>query len=639
MANIWEAAESGDLHSIKNYVESGGDLDLADVDGYQPLVLAAYGRQIKAVQLLLDSKADIDVQGVDGSNSLHLAAQNGDLAIAKLLVDRGINQTAVAQNNTTALWLAVQEGFGDCVKLLANPETVNIRDSSSRHVVQIAIALQNLDIVASLLKVEGIDLELQGTPKNLTALDQAVMTDNVALAELVLKAGGKVTDPPPSHADDAILFWALREEASPAMLEFLVSQVAVDATRPDGGGFTALMIAVHKRDFEAVSVLLPHSEVNAQAPDGSTCLLLAAQNGDLAMSSTLIAAKADLDLSSADGASPLFLAAQEGFVKVAENLIKHKATLDALNRDGASPLYVACQDGHEPVVSLLVSSKADPDIVFRGASTALTHAIGNNAVPIVRALCASDRIDLDIVLKNGTTPILAAVTQGLSPILKILLEAKADAARPDRNGCTPLMVAVDENSPDLVKTLLSAPTSAGIDTQDSAGCSALHVAVQQVYEDPLDRRASVEILRLLLQAKATVDCRLQVGATPLFLAVQNADKECAAILIDAKADTNLTGQKNASPLLFAAQLGDKDMTALLLHAKANPGIGLDGSGTVPLFVALRGGFHEVVRLIVESGFDVNHTTVRVLPCLTVLVRIWLTHRNHDLLHRRVGHQR
>ena len=71
MANIWESAETGDLAAIKAYVDSGGDLDLADVDGYQPLVLAAFGGQLEAVRLLLDHKADIDVCGVDGSCLLY----------------------------------------------------------------------------------------------------------------------------------------------------------------------------------------------------------------------------------------------------------------------------------------------------------------------------------------------------------------------------------------------------------------------------------------------------------------------------------------------------------------------------------------------------------------------------------------
>ena len=49
---------------------------------------------------------------------------------------------------------------------------------------------------------------------------------------------------------------------------------------------------------------------------------------------------------------------------------------------------------------------------------------------------------------------------------------------------------------------------------------------------------------------------------------------------------------------------------MLLKAKANPGLALDESGTVPLFAAIRGGFDDIARKIVESGFDVNHTAVR-----------------------------
>ncbi len=48
---------------------------------------------------------------------------------------------------------------------------------------------------------------------------------------------------------------------------------------------------------------------------------------------------------------------------------------------------------------------------------------------------------------------------------------------------------------------------------------------------------------------------------------------------------------------------------MLLAARANAGIALEDSGTVPLFAALRGGFDAIAKAIVDSGFDVNHTTV------------------------------
>jgi ankyrin repeat protein len=315
-SNIWEAAETGDLAAIQAYVDSGGDLDLVDVDGYQPLVLAAFGGQREAVRLLLDKKADVDVCGVDGSTALHLAAQNGDVAITQLLVERGADQTVLAQNATTALWLAVQEGFPECVKLLANPKTVNLRDASENHCLQLAISKKDLDVVALLLAVPGIDLEFKSSPTRMTALDQAVRLDNVPLARLVLQAGGKITVPHASRADDALLLWVLREQTSSSLLQFLVDEVKVDVRRPDGAGFSPLMIAVHNRDFEAVDILLPGSDVNVQAPDGSTCLLLATQNGDLAMSNSLLAAKASVEARARDGATALFLAAQEGFAKV-----------------------------------------------------------------------------------------------------------------------------------------------------------------------------------------------------------------------------------------------------------------------------------------------------------------------------------
>jgi len=60
-----------------------------------------------------------------------------------------------------------------------------------------------------------------------------------------------------------------------------------------------------------------------------------------------------------DGSTPLMVAAQDGHDAVCRTLISHGAKVNALRKDGVTALYLACMMGHAPVVSVLLHSGAD----------------------------------------------------------------------------------------------------------------------------------------------------------------------------------------------------------------------------------------------------------------------------------------
>ena len=70
-----------------------------------------------------------------------------------------------------------------------------------------------------------------------------------------------------------------------------------------------------------------------------------------------------------------------------------------------------------------------------------------------------------------------------------------------------------------------------------------------------DAHGHLEVTRLLLEANADKDKAMNDGATPLFVAAQDAQLEVARLLLEASADKDKAMNNGATPLFVAAQNG------------------------------------------------------------------------------------
>ncbi|WP_266160436.1 ankyrin repeat domain-containing protein [Dyella silvatica] len=84
----FEAARSGDITLINEYVSSGFPVDVRTPQGYTALILAAYHGQKVTVERLLALGADACARDSHGSTALMGATFKGELAIARLLLSQ-----------------------------------------------------------------------------------------------------------------------------------------------------------------------------------------------------------------------------------------------------------------------------------------------------------------------------------------------------------------------------------------------------------------------------------------------------------------------------------------------------------------------------------------------------------------------
>ena len=114
--DIFTYIENNDIKSVKNYIDSGYDLNIQD-NYYTPLSYATYYNNIEIVKLLLNAGADTNKQTIEGDAALILAARN-KIEIVKLLLNAGADADKQDYYNNTALILAAYKNNREIVEIL-----------------------------------------------------------------------------------------------------------------------------------------------------------------------------------------------------------------------------------------------------------------------------------------------------------------------------------------------------------------------------------------------------------------------------------------------------------------------------------------------------------------------------------------
>ena len=148
-----------------------------------------------------------------------------------------------------------------------------------------------------------------------------------------------------------------------------------------------------------VQVLLKHSAdvAHVTTEEGSTPLILAAQEGHLDIVRLLLASSALVDTPSAeDRATPLLLASKAGHFPVVKVLLAAGADPNAADRRAVTPLFAAAKHGFRYIVKYLVASGAHPSAGISGwggtwTPTSVAKKRGHDEIALF----------LDLVLGNG----------------------------------------------------------------------------------------------------------------------------------------------------------------------------------------------------------------------------------------------
>ena len=238
-ADVWSAAESGDVETLQKLVKEGTDLNTARADDQQlPLALATRNGHAEAVKFLLKSGADVDGQDADGNTAALAAAFFGypDVfealvgaeanlslgnsiglvpssalqmdwgftnAIANDALQLGLTEAEVTEGRTAILGQMAKFDFGAAIALgdldailshIEEGTDVNALIEGTSPLL-IATILGRSDIVSALIKA-GAEVDAQNLTSGGTALVAAAFLGSTEVAEVLINAGAdpSITD-------------------------------------------------------------------------------------------------------------------------------------------------------------------------------------------------------------------------------------------------------------------------------------------------------------------------------------------------------------------------------------------------------------------------------------------------------------
>jgi ankyrin repeat domain-containing protein 50 len=149
---------------VRLLISRSADMEMANVHGYTPLVLAIIFEHDTMVKLLLHANADINRRGPKGEAPLHLAARRGFEGIADLLLQSNADVDATSDSGATPLMVAVENRKESIIRALlkkgANP---SLAAEGRKTPLQEAFASVMARIVLLLLHYGAPARELYGT--------------------------------------------------------------------------------------------------------------------------------------------------------------------------------------------------------------------------------------------------------------------------------------------------------------------------------------------------------------------------------------------------------------------------------------------------------------------------------------------
>lgn len=491
---------------------------ISDAQKQTPLILAARKNHLETAKALIELGADVN--GVDGANqtALHLAAFDGHENMARLLVEKGANISAEDAGGAQPWMCAALKDHKSLKDFLEppvqpDPEPEPEKLSETNGSAEVAHAPDDSSAVAVIPPDGEIREEAQTKTPPVSPLPDkaaqrraetmlvAVTNSNTRICTALLKAG--------SDPNEVI----------------------------NKDGETALHIASWKGSIEITNVLLQHG-ARPTISDNFAChpVHIAAEHGNFVVLSALILKGADIRVRNRWMQTPLHLAAIFGHLDAARVLVEaaiaqgiEKEILELRGYTRRTPLFEAIENERLDVSKYLVEQGANVSHIVLGGMNALWLAGDFADKAFIETLLARG-LDVNNRSFYGFNTICNVACRDLSfassakeaetEICLMLIKAGADYSWNNPAKVTPLHGACHSGNKRLVEELLKLMPQGAVNVES------------RYYGTPLwcaSFRGHVEIVRILLENGAEVECRMH-GESAVEAAYKEGHEEVVKLL-------------------------------------------------------------------------------------------------------------
>ncbi|XP_061496145.1 ankyrin repeat and SOCS box protein 15 isoform X2 [Rhineura floridana] len=298
-----------------------------------------------------------------------------------------------------------------------------------------------------------------------------------------------------------------------------------------------------------------------------------------------------------DGETPLTLAVKSGHVQNVRTLLEKRVWPNTTNGKGETPLLIAIKHGSYEMASILIEYNCTINQPCVKRWSAMHEAAKQGRADIV-ALLLKNGGNVHLRDGYGVTPLGVAAEYGHCDVLEHLIHRGGDVYATADDGSSILFEAAGGGNPDCIALLLEYGGSGNL--PNKAGHLPIHRAAYEGH-----------YLALKFLIPVTSQTAIQKsGQSPIHSAADGQHPQCLELLIENDFDVNAFLAEHISQsydderktaLYFAVSHNDILSTELMLQAGADP----NKDPLNCLLVAVRAGNHEIVRLLLSYGANVN----------------------------------
>jgi ankyrin repeat protein len=456
-------------------------------------------------------------------------------ACLALLFAAGTAATAAAASSPMAD-AAMKQNREAIRSLLRQKADVNAPQVDGTTALHWAVRLDDLD-TADLLIRAGAKVSVANR-EGVTPLQLAALNGNAAMIEKLVKAGADPNAPLSASGDTALML-AARTGTTDAIKVLLETGANVNA-KETWGGTTPLMFAASERHPAAVRMLIERgADVSARSN------FVAAANGRGFEGRTPSAPRTSqaVEEFASGWLTPLMFAAREGDVESARLLVGAGADVNAIAADGKDALGLAIFNGNYELASFLVDNKSKVNQADTQGFTPLFWAVDRRnmeTAPNFPWMVTADPLPLiRKLLDAGANP---------NALVNNTPRARMRAGSPRIVFATPLMRAAFSGDLDLVKLLLAKGADPNVRSKDYETMleAAAGLGFIQGYSKGKPSAERLEVVKLFVALGADVNAADDYGITALMAAANMGDVAIIQYLVDRGADLGAydLGKKN-----------------------------------------------------------------------------------------------
>ncbi|KAJ8652772.1 hypothetical protein O0I10_011577 [Lichtheimia ornata] len=284
-AEIWNSITLDDfsVKALFQYIRSGGDVNIANADGYGLLYLAARNESTEAMRMLL-LQPGVAVEAVHGPNrelALHASATAGHVDAVELLLEHGSPHHIRDALGHTPLTSCLFSQSIECLGLLLDAGAdMHVKDEQGNTLLHLA-AINGF--AAAVDRLDKIPVD-ERNARGLSPLAVAIGLGHVETMQRLLARGADVNGT--TRLGNTILHHAVtwnRIEAVKAVVDAGGNVNVLNAMEE-----TPLMLAVQQRKIDMVRYLMDHGANPCVVDNTNMPLMYAANHGYTEMCDLLI---------------------------------------------------------------------------------------------------------------------------------------------------------------------------------------------------------------------------------------------------------------------------------------------------------------------------------------------------------------